>query len=250
MDFAPRKYKDGIVFTAMSMKDGLGGKEKSKLYFSKIINGEQLSKPTKIKIKRYNDLDLGVLDILPSTNEVFVTMTDPFESGKKDLINLGLCTGIMEEGVIKNLEIISFCEPGIMSCHPTISDDGKLLIFSSKKEGQDDAQLYQSTRSTLDSGWSKPEPVETLHSEGNCLFPNFINDSLLVFSSNMPGGKGGFDLYTSTKVDGKWGKPESWTALNSKHDEVGMDMIDEKSGYFASDRDGSFDKIYFFKLEK
>jgi hypothetical protein len=207
MDYAPRKYKDGIIFTATPKKDGHVGFEKSKLYFSKIINGEQLSKPSKIKIKRYNDLELGVLDIFPNTNEVFVTMADPFESGKKDLINLGLCTGIMEEGVIKNLEIISFCKPGIMSCHPTISDDGKLLIFSSKKEGQDYVQLYQSTRSTLDSDWSEPEPVETLHSEGNCIFPNFINDSLLVFSSNMPGGKGGLDLYTSKKIAGKWSNP-------------------------------------------
>jgi len=39
----------------------------------------------------------------------------------------------------------------------------------------------------------------------------------LYFHSDRPGGKGGYDIWASSKVDGGWGEPVNLTAVNSEH---------------------------------
>ncbi|MDL2313341.1 hypothetical protein LJC68_10755 [Bacteroidales bacterium OttesenSCG-928-B11] len=48
----------------------------------------------------------------------------------------------------------------------------------------------------------------------------FVNGSLLVFSSNRPGGYGGYDLYFSIYENGAWSQPTNFGAnINSEYDE-------------------------------
>ncbi|MCC6725614.1 MAG: hypothetical protein IT258_13990 [Saprospiraceae bacterium] len=244
--FSPRFYKDGIMFTKSRFGSKLG-EENSDLYFSKIIIEERLGKPSKVKIKGFAGLNVGAHDFLAKTNEVFLSLPNAFEDETNDVVSIAICEGRLEGGSIQDLEILSFCKPGVTYCHPTISDDGKELIFVSNLNAEK-MQLFHSMRNTVDDDWSEPGIIEELKTSETCLFPTLLNDSLLVFSSNMPGGKGGYDFYTCRKENGTWTKPVNWVELNSKGDEVCLDMVDENSGYFASDRDNTGgDRIYFFK---
>ncbi len=60
----------------------------------------------------------------------------------------------------------------------------------------------------------------------------------IYFTSNRPGGEGGFDLYRSYLVDGKYTKPVNFgTPINSQFDETSPTMTLEGFGiYFSSNR--------------
>ncbi|MEO9532841.1 MAG: OmpA family protein [Crocinitomicaceae bacterium] len=72
---------------------------------------------------------------------------------------------------------------------------------------------------------------------------------LLYFSSNMPGGHGGYDIYYSTKSMGIWKKPINLgPEVNTKNDEV-FPSIDAGNLFFSSNRNevGGLD-IYSYLL--
>ncbi len=78
--------------------------------------------------------------------------------------------------------------------------NGKLLVFSSDRPGgYGGFDLYYSVY--RNENWSEPvnfgEKINTQYDEYRpiTLFMNDFDNNLLIFSSNRPGGKGGFDLY-------------------------------------------------------
>jgi hypothetical protein len=78
------------------------------------------------------------------------------------------------------------------------------------------------------------------------------DDKYMVFSSNMPGGKGGKDLWYVTydmKSD-SWSKPTNLTALNSAGDELFPYIAKDGNLYFSSNGHGGFGGLDIFKAEK
>jgi len=78
--------------------------------------------------------------------------------------------------------------------------NGKLLVFSSNRSGGFGGfDLYYSI--FLNDNWSEPvnfgDKINTQYDEYRpiTLHYNHFDNNLLIFSSNRPGGKGGFDLY-------------------------------------------------------
>ena len=67
-------------------------------------------------------------------------------------------------------------------------------------------------------------------------FPNLsFGGNAMYFSSNQPGGYGGFDIYVSYFKDGEWTKPENLgNRINSKGDEI-TPFFDGEKLYFSSD---------------
>jgi hypothetical protein len=78
------------------------------------------------------------------------------------------------------------------------------------------------------------------------------DDKYMVFSSNMPGGKGGKDLWyvTYDKMSDSWGKPTNLTALNSAGDEMFPYIAKDGNLYFSSNGRGGFGGLDIFKAEK
>ena len=87
--------------------------------------------------------------------------------------------------------------------------------------------------------WEPPQPVAELGSPADDMGPILSRDGReLYFFSNRPGGRGGYDLYVSTRKNGKWSKPQNLgPQINTPANEY--DPCLDPSGtvlYFASNR--------------
>lgn len=249
MDFCPRKFQSGIIFTSNGENNNSSTSAPSfdRLYYSEIIENELLSSPVEVKVD-FNTpypYHIGIADFCEISGEIYLNATNP--SKNRDKFNLAIFKGYFEDGIVTRLEKMPFCQPEYSYFHPTISESGKLLIFASNMDGS--MKLYQLKRNSFQSKWTEPELIEELDSDSNNMFPNLINDSLLLFSSNSEEGLGGYDIYRSQKISDTWDIPENWKALNSERDENGVEMMDSLSGYLTSTREFKADKIYFFRKE-
>lgn len=136
------------------------------------------------------------------------------------------------------------------SCgHPTLSDDGKTMYFASDMPGTFGSTDIWVTH--LENGtWSKPSNLgQATNSEGRELFPHLFENEILLYSSDGKIGLGGLDIfYTVPSPDGGFEPQNLGYPVNSSYDEVGCSAIDNKSGYFSSNRPGGLgkDDIYTF----
>jgi len=146
--------------------------------------------------------------------------------------------------------------------YPSFSDDLASMYFTSNREGQFD--IFTVNTNTGDDlahilikDSLEIEKNETLSSSADDKCP-FIYGDLIVFTSDRPGGFGGFDLYYSRKENGQWNKPVNFgPSINTEYDEYrpiikpfwefSHDMM-----IFSSNRPGGkggFD-LYYVGIEK
>ena len=105
--------------------------------------------------------------------------------------------------------------------------------------------------------WSDPisgESISVNNVEYSVAFPYLTNDGYkMYFSSDVPGGFGGYDLYVSYNEDGVWSKPVNLgPEVNTEGDEIYPYMDEEGYFYFSSDGQtglGGFD-IYYTRSNK
>jgi len=114
---------------------------------------------------------------------------------------------------------------------PSISADGSTLYFVGqnfdgpqskelKKEESFCMCILKSVRGK-DGKWGNPEKLPWPINQDCEKAPRIMADGrTLIFSSNRPGGKGGFDMYQSKLNDlGEWGMPESLAFVNTELDD-------------------------------
>ncbi|MBK8564944.1 MAG: carboxypeptidase regulatory-like domain-containing protein [Saprospiraceae bacterium] len=82
-------------------------------------------------------------------------------------------------------------------------------------------------------------------------YPSFSPDGkALYFSSNRPGGYGGFDIYVSFKIGGNWSAPENLGAtVNTLGNEI-TPFYDGNALHFASDYHKGFGGFDIFRAEE
>ncbi len=118
----------------------------------------------------------------------------------------------------------------------TISPDGKTIILT-RSYSQNNKDLYISY--FIDNKWSKPKSLKKINSQYNENSPEISdNGKLLLFSSDRPGGEGGYDIWYSIKTGTHWSNPiildsKINTKYNEKYPYLANDML---SFYFSSDR--------------
>ncbi len=72
--------------------------------------------------------------------------------------------------------------------------------------------------------------------EYSLAYPTLSPDgNTIIFCSDKPGGKGGFDLYMSTKKDGKWDVPVHMSEISTAGDDMFPYLDSTQQIYFASD---------------
>ncbi len=154
----------------------------------------------------------------------------------------------------------SFYGPNFLKGMESSPARPEMLLFTSDKDGQFD--IYESPIPEGQSllgflGDSDPKTVRKLglNTSSNDHMP-FVYGDLLVFSSDRPGGYGGYDLYYSLKTADGWTDPVNFgPKINSEFDEY-RPVVSDHPGFdnrlmiFSSNRPGGlggFD-LYFMGI--
>lgn len=127
------------------------------------------------------------------------------------------------------------------------ADGQKLFIY---KDDAGDGNIY--TSQLMGNNWMTPQKLtENINSKSHepsaCVTPD---GNTLYFTSNMPGGFGGADIYRSVRLpNGEWSKPTNLGGkINSKYEEDAPAILaDGKTLYFASNGErsmGGFDILF------
>lgn len=171
----------------------------------------------------------------------------------------GYCQILQTEllnGFWSDPEPLPFQEEGANYAHPTVDEEGNVLIFSYKPPGQVEGyDLYVSYKRGPE--WLEPRKLPgAVNTRGNEIFP-FLKKDTLYFSSDGHPGMGGLDIFKSVRqADGNWGQVQNlMPPINSGADDFGWvldpdhlsnNLVVER-GYFSSSRDGAIDNIYFYE---
>ncbi|MCU0425214.1 MAG: hypothetical protein MUF71_06260 [Candidatus Kapabacteria bacterium] len=126
------------------------------------------------------------------------------------------------------------------NAHPALSPSGKTVVFASNRAlGRGGIDLWTASRD--ESGtWQVPVNMgDVLNSDGDEITPHFAAEDSLYFASNGFGGKGGFEIFLSVRLEGKWQAPVPIVELNSEYDDSDFAMLPGNVGVFASNRTGS-----------
>lgn len=116
------------------------------------------------------------------------------------------------------------------------SPDGAMMVFVRRKPGRN-ADLFMSRWSP--AGWSTPEAIAAINSDADELGPEIAGDAeSLYFYSDRAGGRGGYDLWVSHRVNNEWATPRNMGGgVNTEFNEYGPALTpDGRTLYFSSNR--------------
>ena len=93
------------------------------------------------------------------------------------------------------------------------------------------------TKNTGGNEWGTLESFQYNNDNYNCAHPALSSDGQkLFFASDMPGGKGGMDLWVCNKEGKGWGKPQNLgDTINTRGNELFPELMEDGTIYFSSD---------------
>jgi hypothetical protein len=107
---------------------------------------------------------------------------------------------------------------------PTLTADGLELYFlSTRSGGPGSGDVWRSTRAATSAAWGTPELVAEVSTSSQEKSPAVSADGLTLWvASDRSGGKGGLDIWISTRPDrsSAWSTPVPVPTLNSSGDEI------------------------------
>jgi peptidoglycan-associated lipoprotein len=194
----------------------------------------------------------GVIVTAPSASSKFIDQW----TGKPYYDLYHVMTGETSTWINENemLPLNSSFHDGIGSFDPTTntlyftrsSFRKKKLVANSAGESM--LEIWKSRREG--KVWSAPVPLKLSEQECSYAHPCVSPDgSMLLFSSDMPGGFGGADIYVCDRnADGSWNAPvNAGPSVNTPGNELFPAMGPDGTLYFSSDRHGSMGGLDIFK---
>jgi tetratricopeptide (TPR) repeat protein len=256
-------YKNGIVF--LSNRKGVNPVEKLnasrhtplyKMYFSKVkqdttnYDSVYFETPSNFNKAKYTGFQAGPLDFYNGEKKMVFTST----AGKKAKgapQTLKLYFAEYTNNDWKVTSTFPYNSEQYSVSDPAISDDGKVLFFSSDmKGGYGGKDLYKSE--LINNQWTKPANLgEIINTPYDEVFP-FVHNGTLYFSSNGQAGLGGLDIFKMELAPNSDEPQNLGYPLNSSFDDFGIvfDSLNNH-GYFSSNRsNGGFnDDLYEFDMD-
>lgn len=254
-DFGTTFYgKDKIVFSS-TRQTGISGKKWDgndqpflDLYIGDVDEKGEISKVrpfSKSVNSKYHD---AMVAFSPDMKHVYFTSNNYMEGTLKTGGLKIFEATISESGHWKNIVTLPFNSDSYDTAHPNLSKDGKKLYFVSNMPGgygNSDVYVVSVNKGHYGAPKNLGPTVNSKYKE----YTPYVDGNVLYFSSNRPGGLGGFDIYM-TKLDGSIAKPINLgKPMNSKGDDISFIIDNEKQkGYFSSNRWGGKgdDDIYSF----
>ncbi len=209
LDFSPAFYEDGIVFISSSV-----GNTK-KVYDERI---GRLAMAIKIA-KRGADGVLGKPEIFAPE------LTSEFHEGPLTFDNV--------------TEEVFFSRNN--------SDKNKLILLKNEN-GKDEAKQQIYTATKVGNKWTNVKKLAFNIGEYAYRHPTLSHDGKkLYFSSNCPGGKGGYDIWVATREGDSWSEPVNLgEGINTAKNEAFPFIHPDGTLFFASDGRGGVGKLDIF----
>lgn len=127
---------------------------------------------------------------------------------------------------------------------------GDLLFFTNNygSDKNEKLTIYYSTKNA-NNEWSKPLAIPFNNDKYNVTHPFYDEkNKLLYFSSDMPGGSGGMDIYKCTFEKGKFGQKESVRFVNTDKNDI-FPIVYKDKLYFTSQGHKSMGGYDLFVME-
>lgn len=127
---------------------------------------------------------------------------------------------------------------------------GDLLFFTNNYGSDKNEKLtvYYSTKNA-NNEWSKPVAIPFNNDKYNVTHPFYDEkNKLLYFSSDMPGGSGGMDIYKCTFDKGKFGQKETVRFVNTDKNDI-FPLVYKDKLYFTSQGHKSMGGYDLFVME-
>ena len=125
------------------------------------------------------------------------------------------------------------------------------LLFFTNNHGSDKNEkltIYYSTKNAKGE-WSAPQPIPFNNDKYNVTHPFFDEkNKLLYFSSDMPGGSGGMDIYKCSFDNGKFGQKETVRFVNTDKNDI-FPIVYKDKLYFTSQGHKSIGGYDLFVME-
>jgi outer membrane protein OmpA-like peptidoglycan-associated protein len=141
--------------------------------------------------------------------------------------------------------------PGQWNSQPSVSSDGNILFFVSKRPGGFGMQDIWFSTCNGDDQWGPPvnlgNGVNTLFSDVSPRY--YAEEKVLFFSSNGHGGYGALDIFMTREENSFERSVNIGYPFNSNRDDFYF-VLGEKKGYVSSNREGGIgnDDVYVFDI--
>lgn len=245
-------YEDGLVYItesssvgASSPTDAEGRKLFTIFYWNKSGKLEQF-RPELVSKKHE-----GPVSFSGDFSKMVFSQQRPVAGSNVDPLGLYFAER-NENGEWVNERAFEFNDLSAWLFSPSLSYNGRTLYFAANYEdGMGGYDIYQSK--FKGGAWTKPENLgPQVNSEGNELYPFIHPTGRLYFSSDGRDNKtGGFDLFFSADVRGKWISAVKLEApLNSLSDDYHIWFSEDfKEGWLTSNRRSRSKEIFELRTE-
>ena len=250
----PHAYKNGLLYTSA---------HKSNYYRLLFSNGKE--KPEKIKIsKRFQ---LGPVSIFK--NEIYFTGMSRYMNSNGQP-HLTILKGKIDGLKVTKVKELKGLKDGYTYAHANISSDGNTMVLVTN---ENDVYHLLEFKRNENNEWERGEPIFITQLNFKILNPVFVGDDTIYFSTNMFDGQQSnrqyenindkmvlvgverdnvsFNIFKLEKdAMNAWSIPVKVEALSSDFDDLGVQFIDEKSGYLSTYRYDNTNNIFYFELKQ
>ncbi|MFN6038182.1 MAG: hypothetical protein ACK452_06930, partial [Bacteroidota bacterium] len=257
-EFSPVLWDGKLVYTAERQNDLIdfteyeyNGHPYLDVYSMKSDGKSVFGKSSGLSKKLNSNMHEGPVSFSKDGKLIFFTrVTYVAKKNTKEFTNRAkIYTAEISGKKLKNIKELKFDSDEYSIAHPSISDDGKTLFFTSDKPGgYGGYDIYYSKME--ESDWGEPINLgPDINTVGNEEFPYLRGDGILFFSSDGLPGFGGMDIFSAGEIMGKWIlRRNEGVGINDITDDFGIFFTTEKDGFLSSDRAGGMgsDDIYYF----
>ncbi|PHR22790.1 MAG: hypothetical protein COA38_17755 [Fluviicola sp.] len=201
----------------------------------------------------FRDASITSFTLKEVTSEVWLTVARPLEIEQIDKVP-HLYHGKFDATTltVTDLQLWSYSgyEDSAACAHATINESGNLIVFSKSNHKTNGSDLYQSTFNGTE--WGTPTALEIFNTPQEEMYPQFMGDSMLSFSSDGRPGFGGLDIYTSKIENGSFGTVEHIAApVNGFMDDFNFNYYSDSTARYTSNRPGGLgdDDMYYIHYE-
>lgn len=242
-DFGAGIYRKQLVFASTRSRFSpivreWNGNQKSFLNLFMVNPSLKKARPTPFKRSFNKSLHEGPISFTKNERHCAITRTNYGLKDQKGKQNLGIYFSQFKHDKWSPPTAFPYNDTTYSVGQAALNDDGTIMYFASDMPGGKGGTDIWVSYNKKD-GWTEPIPIHSINTEGNEMFPFFLEKGILFFASDGHVGLGGLDIFAAKLEGEKFVKIRNLgTPVNSAADDFGI-FTDAKMrhGYFSSNRE-------------